>query len=124
MFAQPGPIGAGLASGMRELHAGDRALGLDEASDPPQRLDMLVAPDTQVLVGDPPLRAHRRSFDYHQPGAPHRPASRMDQVPVVGHSVFRRVLAHRRDSDSVGQGNLAQGQGLEQLAHGITPFGL
>ncbi|MOA24094.1 hypothetical protein D3C78_1447560 [compost metagenome] len=109
---------------MRELHAGDRALGFDEAGDPPQRLDMLVAPDTQVLVGDPPFRSHRCGFDYHQPGAPHRPASQMDQVPVVGHSVFRRVLAHRRDRDSVGQGNLAQGQGLEQLAHGITPFGL
>jgi len=40
---------------MRQLDAGHRPLGVDEPGDPGQRLDVFVAPDAEVAVGDPPV---------------------------------------------------------------------
>ena len=102
---------------MGQLHAGECALRLDEAGDPPQWLDMLVGPDTQVVRRNTPLRADRRRFDDHQPGATDGPTAQMHQMPVVGHPGLRRVLAHGRYGNPVGQFELAQGKRLKKLGH-------
>lgn len=39
-------------------------------------------------------------------------------MPVAGVAVHRRVLAHRRDDDAVGQVQRADLQGGEEVAHG------
>jgi hypothetical protein len=49
-----------------ELDAGHRPLGVDEPDDPDQRLDVLIAPDAEVAVDDPPVCGHGRGLDDHQ----------------------------------------------------------
>ncbi|CRW93487.1 hypothetical protein PAERUG_P6_East_of_England_6_IMP_1_03_09_02259 [Pseudomonas aeruginosa] len=121
VLAQPRPPGTRLAPGVGQLDPGDRALGLDETGDAMQRLDMRVAPDAEVVSGDAPLGQHRGGFDYHQAGAAHRAAAQVHEMPVVGQALLRRVLAHGRYGDAVGQGDLTQAKRLEQQTHGRTP---
>jgi hypothetical protein len=45
----------------------------------------------------------------------------MDEVPVRGDAVARRVLAHRGDADAVGQHDVAQFERFEQMGHGPVP---
>ena len=99
---------------MRQLDAGHRALRFDERGDAPQRFDLLVAPDAQVVGGNPPVRLHGGGFEDDQPGPAHGPTAQVHQVPVVGQAVHGRVLAHGRYGDAIGQGQLAQGQRLEK----------
>ena len=121
-LAAPGLPGAGLAPGMGQLDAGQRALGRNERGDTPQRLDVRIAPDAQVMGTDAPLGQHRRGFEDHQAGAADGPAAQMHQVPVGGQAILGgRVLAHGRHHDPVGQGQLTQGQGLEQQRHDESP---
>ena len=47
------PIGAAFPPGVRELDAGARALTVDKARDPLERLEMLFAPDAEVLRRNP-----------------------------------------------------------------------
>ena len=46
---RPGPIRAGLPAGMGQLNAGASALSVKKACDPFERLEMLLAPDAEVL---------------------------------------------------------------------------
>ena len=45
------------------------------------------------------------------------------QSPLVSrrHAVVRRVLAHRRDADTVGQDDVTQLEGFKQMGHGLVP---
>ena len=56
----PGAIGARLASRVRQLHARDTTLLVDEADDARQEVDVIVFPDAQVLRTDAALGRHRR----------------------------------------------------------------
>ena len=49
----PGQIATGLTPRVGQLDAGHRPLRTDKPRDPGQRLDVLVAPDTEVAGGDP-----------------------------------------------------------------------
>ena len=46
-------------------------------------------------------------------GAAERAAAEVDEVPVVDGAVDGRVLAHRRDDDAVGEGEVAHAEGRE-----------
>ena len=118
MLADPRPVGAGLAPGVGQLNAGDRALGGDEASDALQRFDLFVVPQAKVFGGDTPVGGNRRGFGENQTGTAHRAAAQVHQVPVVGQAVDAGVLAHRRHGDAVGQGQLAKSKGFKQQTHG------
>ena len=83
-----------------------------------QRLEVLVAPDAEILRRDPPLRRHRRRFGEHQRGAADRARSEMGEVPVVGVAVVAGILAHRRNPDAVGERDVAQTDIAEQVRHG------
>jgi hypothetical protein len=61
------PVGAGLATGMRQLHSCDAALLMNETNDSRQRLNVIVLPDTQVVWTDPALRKNCSCFGKHQP---------------------------------------------------------
>ena len=45
----------------------------------------------------------------------------MDEVPVVREAVVRRILAHRRDGDTVAQNHILQPKLVEQARHSVAP---
>jgi hypothetical protein len=112
--AFPGRHGAGLAPGVVQLDARDRALGFHEPRDTGQGLDVVVAPDPEVGGGDPAVAGDRRRLDHDQGRAAHRPAAEMDQVPVVAQPFLGAVLAHWGHHDPVAEGDAADRQGAEQ----------
>jgi hypothetical protein len=115
--AGPGTVSAGLASGVRQLDAGDRALLIDEVRGAGEGLEMAVAPNTQVLWGYAALRRDCGCFGEHQAGAADGTAGEMHEVPVVGHALARGILAHRRDADAIAEGDVAQAEFVEQMRH-------
>ena len=113
----PGAINAGFSPGVGELNAGDRALPFDEARDPLQRFEVFVAPDAKILRGDPPFGRDRRRFGENQAGAADRARGQMGEMPIIGKTVFARVLAHRRNADAIGKRDAAQSELAEQMRH-------
>ena len=101
MVALPWAVGAGFAACMRQLHSGDAALLMDEADNPRQRLDVIVAPDAEILRTDPGLGQNRRCFRKHQSSSANGAAAQMHEMPIVRESVVARILAHGRDEHAV-----------------------
>ncbi|MNH18749.1 hypothetical protein D3C79_784660 [compost metagenome] len=124
MLAQPRAMGAGLAPGVGQLDARHGALRGDEAGDALQWGDLFIVPQTKVLGSDPAIGGHSNRFGDDQPGTTDGAATQMDKVPVVGQAIDGGILAHRRNGDAVGQGQLTQGVRLEQQAHEGTSQGL
>ncbi len=93
---------------MGELDARERALRVDEARDPLERLEMLLAPDAEILRRNPPLGRDRRRFGEDDRRAADRARREMREMPVVGVAVDAGILAHRRDADAVGEFGVAQ----------------
>ena len=113
--AIPRPPRARLASGVRELHARDAALRMDEMRDPRELLDVRVAPDAEILRTDPPFGQDRRRLGDHQAGAAHRAAAEVNEVPIVRETIHRRVLAHRRHEHAIGEGDVPDAERIEKL---------
>ena len=115
-----GPVGAGLAAGVRELDADDAALGVDEVDDGRPGFGLLVVPDPGVLRGDAPFRDDGGGLGEDEPEASLRAGAEVDEVPGPGHAVLglAGVLAHRSQPDAVADLGPAQGQRFEQLGHG------
>ena len=71
---------------------------------------------------DARLRRDVGHLGEHQPRAADRAGAVMHHVPVAGHAVDRRVLAHRRHHHAVGDHHVAQPERLEhrrdRLRHG------
>ncbi|MNM85140.1 hypothetical protein D3C81_972490 [compost metagenome] len=124
LLAQPRAIGAGLAPGVSQLDTGHAPLGGDETGDALQRGDLSVVPQAEVFSGDAAIGGHRHGFSDYQASATHGAAAQMDEVPIVGQAIDGGILAHRRNGDAVGQGQLTQGVRLEQQAHEGTSQGL
>jgi hypothetical protein len=101
-----------------KLNARDCALRDDEARDPRKRLEVLLAPNAEILRRNPPLRRNCRGFREHKPGAANRARGQMSEMPVVGVAVDRGILAHRRNADAIGERDVAQPKFAEQVRHG------
>src|SRR5882762_6141236 len=56
----PRRVRAGFAASVRQLHAGDAALRMNEPDDPGERPDVIVTPDAKILRADASLRKNRR----------------------------------------------------------------
>ena len=84
----------GVESQLAELDAGRGALAPEEPDDAREGSNLLVVPEPEIAVGDAALRHDAGRLDDHQPEAAHREAPEMDEVPVVGEPVARRVLTH------------------------------
>ena len=78
-FPVPWTIGAGLPPGMCQLHPGDAALGVNEPGNAGEKLDMVVAPNSEIFGTDPAFRCYGGGFRHHQSRAPNGPASQVDQ---------------------------------------------
>jgi hypothetical protein len=111
---------AGLASSMRELNRRHRALRLQELGDAAERRDMRIGPKAHIAVGDAPLALHRGRLNEDETRAAQGEAAEMDEVPVIGEPVPRRVLTHRRNDKAIAQRQPTQRhrREKERLGHG------
>ena len=101
----PRQVATRLATGVRKLNSRDGPLRLDEPHNPRQWLNVVIVPDSHVAGGDATLSGHSRRLDHRQGDAAGGPASQVHQVPVVGPSLLRRILTHRRHRDPVAKGH-------------------
>jgi len=122
LATQPGSSGRGLAPRVSQLDARDGSEGRDLGDDLRQRVGLGVVPNAQVRRADATLGAHRGGFGDDQSGTADRPAHQVGAMPVardadVVAGLVGRVLAHRCHPHPVREGDVAQGQRLEQHTH-------
>ena len=102
---------------MCQLYGGHAALLLRKTCNARQGFDMSVIPDAHISQTDPAFRRHGSCLDDHQRSAAHGAAAVMHEMPVGRHAVMGGVLAHGRDADAVGEDDIAQLEGFEQMSH-------
>ena len=88
---------------------------MDEAGDPRKRFHMLVAPYSHVPRRDPSRGGDGRRLHHDESDSADRPASEMDEVPVVRQTVNRTVLAHRRHRDPIAKRDVPDRQRTEHV---------
>ena len=96
---------------------GNAALVVNETRDARQRLDVIVAPDTEVLRADPALGHNRRRFSLRTSAAP--PTARLPRwtrCQSLANPSLLGLLAHRRDHDAVAKKHVAHSQRREQVS--------
>jgi hypothetical protein len=86
---------------MRQLNPGHRSLLGNKRKYAPQRLNVRVRPESEILWADAAVRRNRSGFGDHGGGASHRPAAQVDEMPVSGEPVLTGILAHGRDHNAV-----------------------
>ena len=119
MTSQPPASGA---SGLVPSHGTETdALRRDERRYAPEGIALGVVPQPQAMGRDAPARLDMGCFGEHEPGAADGARAEVDQMPVLGHAVVGRVLAHGRDHDPVAQSDRAERDRLEQMRVGIAP---
>ncbi len=107
-----------LAARMGDLHRDlDRRMGAHRLQHAAQRRFVLVRVQAEVVGCDASLRRDRGRFENQRAGAGQREVAQMDQVPVGGIALLRRVLAHRRDQDAVVELQIADLQRGKQCGH-------
>jgi hypothetical protein len=116
-ISAPRAVGARLPARVRELHARYTALPVREVDDARQHVDVVVLPDPEIFRADAPFRRDRGGLGEDQAGTADRTAAEMHEVPVVGETVDARVLAHGRHEHAVGEGQVANRQGIEEMRH-------
>ena len=84
-----------------EFGGPDAAAEIDHA---PQRRFAFVGIKPQATMGDPAMALDMGRLDDEQAGPRVRQHAKVGQVPVGGAAVDRAVLAHRRNRDTVVQG--------------------
>src|SRR4051812_28880721 len=91
---------------------------MNETDDPAQHLDVLVAPDAEILGTDAPLGKYGGCLSQDQSGATNRAAAEMNEMPVARESVPARILAHRRDEHPIGKRQISNRERIKQAGHG------
>ena len=87
---------------------------MDEVDDPTPAIHMLAAVHPSAARARcAPRSRDIRHLGNHQSSATHRAAAQVNQVPVIGQSVFGAVHGHGRDDDAVPQMQIAQLEGRE-----------
>ncbi len=103
-------MGGGLAPGVGDLDAGNRALRLQQGRDAGQGGLLFVIPQPDVAMADAAGRLNAGRLDEDQGCPAEGEAAEVDEVPVLHHAIDGRVLAHRRDGDAVLEGHAPQGK--------------
>lgn len=98
---------------MSELDAELAALGMDKVSNALQARDLLVLPDTSVRGGDASLGDNSSGLGQDQSSAQGSKGAQVDEVVVGEEAVSRGEHAHGGDDESVGDGQVLDGVGLE-----------
>src|SRR5205823_14324565 len=116
--AVPWPACARLAASMGQLHSGYASLFMNKTNDSAQHLDVLVAPDAEILRTDAPLGKNGRCLGQDQSGATHRATPEMNEMPVVSVSVAARILTHRSDEHPIRKRQISNRERIKQAGHG------
>ena len=87
-----------------------------------QRRFVLVAVEAEAALGDAALALDMGGLEAQQAGARHREHAVMHLVPGLGAAIDRRILAHRRHDDAVGQRDAAELDRREELGGHRRPF--
>src|SRR5439155_21873830 len=94
------------------------SLFMNKTNDSAQHLDVLVAPDAEVLGTDASLGKNGGCLSQDQSGATYRTAAEMNEMPVVSVSVAARILAHRRDEHPIRKLQISDDERIKQAGHG------
>ena len=118
----PRPLAGRLAPGMSDLDRKARAGRRDaprRVEDARERRLVGVRVEAEAAVRDAPDALHRRRLHHHHAGARDGELHQVLQMPIRGAAVLRRILAHRRDDDAVGELDRAERKGREEMGHGM-----
>ena len=120
-FASEGRGHGGFAACVGELDSGADALGVDELGDAGEAGNVVVGVDAEVGGGDASFGEDRGCLEHNEGGSALGAGPEMNEVPVIGESVLRGVLAHGRDADAVGEGDGAKLKGRKKrMAHDVS----
>jgi hypothetical protein len=106
---------ASLAASVGDLNCGDGAHAMNEIGNASQRLNVAIVIDAHVTGSDTALRSDCAGFDENESGAARRSATEMYEVPIVGESIDRGILAHGRNDDPVSQSHATNGEGGQKI---------
>src|SRR5437764_9330740 len=90
---------------------------MNKTDDSTQHLDVLVAPDPEILRTDASLGKNGGCLSQHQSGATNRTAAEMNKMPVVSVSVATRILTHRRDEHPIGKRQISNRERIKHVSH-------
>ena len=110
-----GHVGGAFSAGMGDLYAdlGGAEL-LAEIYDTLGRGFLDIGVEPRALQGNPGLGTDVGHLGNHQTHRAHGVLTVVDDVPVIGGTIFCNILAHGRERDAIGQRQAAQGQGGKQ----------
>jgi hypothetical protein len=100
-----------------QLHSGYASLFMNKTNDSAQHLDVLVAPDAEILRSDATLGKNSGCLSQHQSGASYGAAAEMNEMPVVRESVVARILTHRRDEHAIRKRQISNRERIKQARH-------
>src|SRR5438552_11156084 len=107
LCARRGPVAFSYAS-----------LFMNKTDDSAQHLDVLVAPDAEILGTDATFGKNGGCLSQDQAGATNRAAPEMNEMPVVRESVAARILTHRRDKHPISKRQISNRERIKQAGHG------
>src|SRR5579872_5158332 len=118
LAALPWHMARSLAARMGELHRdSDFRMLANRGEDRTQRGFGGVVPQAEASRRDAADSFDMGGFDAEHRSARQRKRIDMGEMPIIGLAVLRRILAHRRHHDAIGQSKLAQGDRRKQSAH-------
>src|SRR5205814_9096543 len=91
---------------------------MNETDDSAQHLDVLIAPDSEILGTDASLGKNSGCLGQHQSGATDRATPEMNEMPVVRESLAARILTHQRDEHPIGKRQISNRKWIKQAGHG------
>src|SRR5581483_673996 len=106
---------ARFAARMSQLRSNVGAMLVEKAGDAAQPGDMVIPVDAEIGRRDASLRAYGVCLRNHKRGSANGAAAEVNKVPVVGETIRTGVLAHRRDHDTVRQGQTAKLERREEM---------
>jgi hypothetical protein len=77
-----------------ELNGWHGAVLRDEAGDPGETWNMLVAPYAEIARADATTGFDRGGFHHHETRSSNGASAEVDEVPVAGETIFGGILTH------------------------------
>jgi len=88
---------------------------MQKVHDAGERSDMRVLPEAEIFRRDAALGSDGGGLGEDESRTAHGTAAEVDEVPVIGESVFAGILAHGRNGDAVGQRKASERQGRKKM---------
>ena len=111
--AIPRARSAGFSTGVGKLDSRNGTMRFEKLRDLSKRFNLPILPESGAIRSDPPARLNCRGLGDDKARSANCHAPKMHEMPVICIAVLRTILAHRRDPDSVANGDAADGQGIK-----------